>query len=64
MFGDDVSRTASVVLTAQSTPEQVRNNLDEALLPLLAPLYERPDFFRLSAMLVGKKLARMRANRF
>jgi hypothetical protein len=48
----------------QSTPEQGRDNLVEALLPLLAPRYERFDFFRLSATLVGKELARMRANRF
>lgn len=63
MFDDRVSRTDSIVLTAQLTPEQVRDNLAEALTTLLSPLYERFDFFQLPPALVGEELARMRDNR-
>lgn len=63
MFEDRVSRTDSVVLTAEPSPEQVRDNLAEVLIPLLAPLYERFDFFQLPSALVGEELARMRENR-
>ncbi|MBL8649634.1 MAG: putative DNA binding domain-containing protein [Sphingopyxis sp.] len=63
MFGDRISRTDSIVVTAQPTPEQIRDNLAEILRPLLAPLYERFDFFELPATLIGEELARMRENR-
>ena len=63
LFGDRVSQTASIALTTQAAPQQVRDNLAEVVSSLIAPLYERFDFFQLPAALVGEEIARMRENR-
>ena len=60
VFGDDVSRSGSIVLTGQPSPGQVRDNLVEVVHQLLSPLYELFDFFRLTPELVGEELAKMR----
>jgi hypothetical protein len=64
MFGERVSRTGSVELTAEVTPDQIRDNLAEVLGTLLAPLYELFDFFQPPQALFGEELARLRENRF
>ena len=64
LFEDQISRTDEVVLEAQSTPQQIRDNLAEVLHQLLAPLYERFGFFRLQIALVEEELGRMVRGRF
>ena len=51
------SSTDEVTLTGQATPQQVQDNLAEILHPLLSPLYERFNFFRLPFNLVEEELA-------
>jgi hypothetical protein len=63
-FGDDTSSTNEIVLSTQASPQQIQDNLAEILHPLLAPLYERFNFFRLSFALVEEELTRMRGGRF
>jgi hypothetical protein len=53
-----------VTLSARATAQEFDEHLVEVLHPMLVPLYERFDFFELSARLVAEELARMRANRF
>ena len=50
------SSTDEITLTGQATPQQVQDNLAEILHPLLSPLYERFDFFRLPFNLVEEEL--------
>lgn len=64
VFRDDTSSTNEIVLSTQATPQQIQDNLAEILHPLLAPLYERFNFFRLPFALVEEELARMRGGRF
>jgi hypothetical protein len=64
MFGDSVSQTNEIVLRGRATPAQVRDNLAEVLFPLLAPFYERFDFFRLPIQLVGEEAQRLQQGRF
>ena len=52
-----LSSTDEVTLTSQATPQQARDNLTEILHPLLSPLYERFNFFRLPLNLVEEELA-------
>jgi hypothetical protein len=59
-----VSHTADVTLRGAATPQQVRDNLAEVLLPLLTPLYERFDFFQLPAVLVGQECQRLQQGRY
>jgi hypothetical protein len=61
---DRVSRTAEVTLTGRATADQLRDNLTEFMHQLLTPLYERFNFFELSANLVDDELGRMRGGRF
>lgn len=63
-FGEDISRTNAVTLRGQATPQQLRDNLAEVVRPLLAPLYERFDFFRLPVELVETELGRLRRGQF
>lgn len=58
-----ISHTADVTLRGAATPQQVRDNLAEVLLPLLTPLYERFDFFQLPAVLVGQESQRLQQGR-
>jgi hypothetical protein len=53
-----------VTLIARATAREFDEHLAEVLHPMLAPLYERFDFFELPAGLVPEELARMRAHRF
>jgi hypothetical protein len=64
VFGDDVSQTDEIVLEAQATPAQLRDNLTEVLHQLLVPLYERFAFFRLPVVLVEQELEKMMRGRF
>jgi hypothetical protein len=64
VFEDRVSRTDEIVLEAQATPQQIRDNLAEVMHQLLIPLYERFAFFRLDIALVEEELGRMTRNRF
>lgn len=59
-----VSRTGEVTVTGQGTLDQLRDNLTEFMRQLLAPLYERFDFFELSGDLVDSELRRLRGGRF
>ena len=63
-FGNLVSQTEEIILFGQATPEQIRDNLAEVLTSLLAPLYERFDFFRLPEQLVGEEIQRLQQGRF
>jgi hypothetical protein len=64
VFEDRVSRTDEIVLDAQATPQQIRDNLAEVMHQLLIPLYERFAFFLLDIALVEEELGRMTRNRF
>jgi hypothetical protein len=64
MFGDSISQTDQITLRGRATPAQVRDNLAEVLVPLLTPLYERFDFFRLPVQLVGEESQRLQQGRF
>ena len=52
--------TGEVILTGQSTQQQVQDNLAEVLHPLLRPLYEKFDFYELSFDHVAKELQDLR----
>ena len=54
------SRTDEVILKGQITQQQVQDNLAEFLHPLLQPLYEKFNFFRLSFDRVAEELQRLR----
>lgn len=60
----DISSTDEVTLTGQATPQQVRDNLAEILHPLLLPLYEHFNFFKLPFDLVEEELASLRGRSF
>lgn len=64
VWDGQVSHTAAVTLRGAATPQQVRDNLAEVLLPLLTPLYERFDLFQLPAVLVGQECHRLQHGRF
>lgn len=64
LFEHYASRTDEIVLEAQPTPDQVRDNLVEVLHQLLTPLYERFAFFRLQTTLVEQELESMIRGRF
>jgi hypothetical protein len=64
MFDDSISQTDEITLRGRATPGQVRDNLAEVLFPLLAPLYERFDFFRLPVKLVGEESQKLQQGRF
>ena len=64
VFDDHTSRTDEITLTAQATPDQIRDNLVEVMHGLLTPLYERFDFFALPFELVDTELTRLRRGRF
>lgn len=61
---DGYSSTDEVVLTGQFTQQQVQDNLAEVLHPLLQPLYEKFNFFKLPFDYVAKELQHLRSNRF
>ena len=63
-FGDDVSGTGEIAMEANATPHQIDDNLVEVMHQLLAPLYERFNFFRLPVVLVEEELDRMTRGRF
>lgn len=63
MMDDRVSRANEITLRGTATPSQVRDNLAEVLLPILTPLYEQFDFFRLSEALVGQEAQRLQQSR-
>src|SRR5215213_4539308 len=60
MSDENVSQTDEILVQGHATPAQVQDNLVEALLPLLTPLYERFDFFRLPVQLVEEETLRLR----
>ncbi len=62
--GGDISSTDEVALTCQATPQQVRDNLAEILYPLLLPLYERFNFFKLPFSLVEEELGGLLSRHF
>lgn len=64
LFGDDINSTDEVTLTGQATPQHVRDNLAEILHPLLLPLYERFNFFKLPFSLVEEELEDLRSRSF
>jgi hypothetical protein len=64
MFDDSISQTDEITLRGRATPGQVKDNLAEVLVPLLTPLYERFDFFRLPVQLVGEESQRLQQGRF
>lgn len=64
VWDDRVSHTADITLHGAATPQQVRDNLAEVLLPLLTPLYERFNFFQLPAVLVGQESQRLQQGRY
>ena len=59
-----LSSTDEITLTGQATPQQVQDNLAEILHPLLSPLYERFNFFRLPFNLVEEELAGLLRSNF
>ena len=61
---DHTSRSNGIVLEAQTTIQQVKDNLVEVLHQLLTPLYERFDFMQLPASLVDHELQNMLRGRF
>jgi hypothetical protein len=64
IVGNHISRSNEIVLEGTVTLAQVQDNLAEIVHGLLAPLYERFDFFQLPMTLVEEELARMTRNRF
>ena len=54
-------RADNVILEAQATPQQVRDNLAEVMHPLLSPLSEQFDFYDLELARVQSELRNMRA---
>jgi hypothetical protein len=64
LFDDSISQTDEITLHGRATPGQIRDNLAEVLVPLLGPLYERFDFFRLPVQLVGEESQRLQQGRF
>ena len=54
------SRTDEILLKEQIAQQQVQDNLAEFLYPLLQPLYEKFNFFRLSLDRVAEELQRLR----
>jgi len=64
MSDGSISQTDEITLRGQATPGQVRDNLAEVLFPLLTPLYERFDFFRLPVQLVGEESQMLQQGRF
>lgn len=63
VFGEDVSRTDEVTVTAQLSLDQIVDNLPEAMHSLLLPLYEKFNFFRLPQSLTSDEIARLRRSR-
>ena len=61
---DGSSSTDEVLLRGQFTQQQVQDNLTEVLHPLLQPLYEKFNFFKLPFDYVVEELQRLRNNRF
>ena len=57
------SSTDEVILTEQTTQQQIQDNLAEVLHPLLQRLYGQFNFFKLPFDLVAQKLHQMRSNR-
>ena len=64
LLDDRVSRTDVITLEGRAEPAQIQANLAEVLLPLLAPLYERFDFFDLPGRLVDEEVNHLRRGRF
>ena len=54
-------RADNVILEAQATPHQVRDNLAEVMHSLLSPLSEQCDFYDLELARVQSELRNMRA---
>lgn len=61
---DRICQTDEIILTAEVSVSQVQDNLVEVMHQLLAPLYERFNFFSLPLSLVEEELERMRSGRF
>jgi hypothetical protein len=64
MFEDRRATDDEVVVEIQATYAEIRDNLAEVLRQLLAPLYERFEFFELPAALVTQELERLTQGRF
>ena len=58
-----ISNTDEVVLQSRATPQEVRNNLVEIVHELLTPLYEKFDFYELSARLVREEIEDLQKRR-
>ena len=54
-----ISDTDQVILEVRATPQQVRNNIVEVIHNLLAPLYEKFDFYQLSTQVVSEEIEDM-----
>jgi hypothetical protein len=61
---DRISRTDQVEMTSVVTVDQARDNLAEILQGLLAPLYERFNFFEVPRALVDEETAHLLRGRF
>jgi hypothetical protein len=61
---DRICHDDEVTLNASATATEMNDNLVEILHPMLAPLYERFEFFELPLDLVRAEIERMRQNRF
>ena len=64
VFDQRFSRTSEVTLTGLATLHQIRDNLAEVMHQLLAPLYERFDFYALPTEIVDTELGRLRRGQF
>jgi hypothetical protein len=64
MFDDRRSTDDEVTVEIQATAAEIRDNLVEVTRRLLAPLYERFDFFELPTRLVSEELQRLTSGRF
>ena len=58
-----ISNTDEVVLQSRATPQQLRNNIVEIVHELLTPLYEKFDFYELSARLVREEIEDLQKRR-
>jgi hypothetical protein len=62
-FGNYISQQRTFAAEATVSLDRIRDNLPEIVQPLLAPLYETFNFFRLGPQLVASVITEMRGHR-
>lgn len=62
-FGNYISQQQTFAAETTVSLDRIRDNLPEIVQPLIAPLFERFNFFRLEPQLVASVIAEMRGHR-